>query len=92
MIFSFTVPDDFILEGLNETHKGWRVYLKKRRPAYTGTFLGGIGLTPQAAIDDTIRAILERDKRLADYVPAEPKGAALPAGIKLDLSVLNKRS
>lgn len=81
MKIQIEVPDQFFICGLEETSKGWRVYLKERKRDGTGQLLGAVGLTPQEATDRCAAALRKRLEALA--VP-QPHGL----NIKLDLSRL----
>lgn len=59
MLFHFEVPDHLTICGLEQTAKGWRVYLKLKG---TNFLQGEIGKTPQEGVDLTARAIDARQK------------------------------
>lgn len=58
MNLSFSIPDDLQLRGMEESKRGWMVYLSFRGDNY---LQGQIGGTPQEAVDQT-EAVLRKNK------------------------------
>lgn len=78
-----TWPTDLLLY-LEETHRGWRAYVKVKSPSGNGYLQGALALDPQAAIDEAV-VMVRKGQKL--NVPERPMQLS---GIKLNLDLLGR--